>query len=372
MESLTNQSDPSSQRLPLWVTLLIWGSLVGLVFFFWEAFSLVFMLLLAAAAVAGLLRPVSRRVSHNPMHGGLIVGLGFWVVFASLIALLGWLLYDPIAQQFQQWPETEQSINRVLREWLQWLGIDVEVTLRELLLGVVAWLGGEGGPDMDILAELADGIGVLVVALVVLVFGSTFLLIEPPGLITGPIARILPDAYGKAVRATFGDIDFRLRWWLIGIMISMSAVGTLAGFGFWLAGLEFWLPLAIFAGLAEIVPILGPSVAFLIALLFAATQGPNEMIGVLIVWAVVQVLEPYVLVPIVMRKAVRIPPVVTLFTVVLWARIFGPLGLLLAIPINITIWAFISNFVLKRREQARQQYGRSPPPPSTPPPQTSD
>ena len=75
------------------------------------------------------------------------------------------------------------------------------------------------------------------------------------------------------------------------------------------------------------------------------------MVGVLITWAIIQVLEPYVLVPIVMRKAVRIPPVVTVFTVVLWARILGPMGLLLAIPINITLWSFISNFVLKSRER---------------------
>ncbi|MEX0653556.1 MAG: AI-2E family transporter [Phycisphaeraceae bacterium] len=356
---MSDQSAAPPHRLPLWVTLLVWVTTIGVVFYFWDAFSLVFLLLLAAASVAALLRPWSRQISQQPNRGGLVSGLGFWAVFGGLLVLLGWLLYDPVAQQLQQWPETEQRINEVLQQWALRFGMDVDITLRGLLLGAVEWLGGEGGPDMDVLATIADSIGVAVVALAVLMFGSTFLLIEPPGALTGPLARLLPDDYRKTVRATFADIDFRLRWWVIGLLVSMSAVGTLSGLGFWLAGLNFWLPLAIFAGLAEIVPILGPTMAFLIALLFAATQGPTQMVGVLIVWGAIQVIEPYIIVPMVMRRAVRMAPVVTIFTVVLWTRIFGMLGLLLAIPINIVIWAFISNVVLKYREEQRQN--KSPP-----------
>ena len=101
-------------------------------------------------------------------------------------------------------------------------------------------------------------------------------------------------------------------------------------------------------GLAELVPTLGPIAAFALALLVAFAQGTSEVIGVTVVYAVIQLLESYVLLPLVMRGAVRIPPVVTLFTVVLWGTIFGFAGFILAVPIDLTIWTFADHFVLRR------------------------
>ncbi|NLX03627.1 MAG: AI-2E family transporter [Phycisphaerae bacterium] len=127
----------------------------------------------------------------------------------------------------------------------------------------------------------------------------------------------------------------------------MAIVAAVSWIGFLLIGLPLALSLALLAGFSEIVPTIGPAVAFLIAFLFALSQGTYYAVGVAVIYAVNQLIESYVLPPIVMKKAVKVPPIVTLFTVVLWSKVFGILGLLLALPIDLTIWSFFKHLLVK-------------------------
>ncbi len=334
------------RRLPLWITILVVAAALALLGWFFHTVTLVLLLFLAAAAIASLVRPLRRYLlPRHPSLAGLLLGLSLWVGVVAILALMVLLLGMRLQQEFARWPEIEAQIDQMLQHIGMTFGLDDELTLRGLLVQALNWLAGEE----DVLAEMVDRIGVAVVGVVLLVFGSTFLMMEPHGRITRPLAQMLPAIHRPTILAVFTDIEARLRWWVLGIMISMIAVGLLAYIGLTIVGLEFALPLAILAGLAEIVPVLGPTIAFLIILLFAATQDPTLVLGVAIVWLIIQIIEPYIIVPTVMRHAVRIPPLVTLFTVVLWARILGPLGLLLAIPLNLTIWTFLEHFVLRQR-----------------------
>jgi predicted PurR-regulated permease PerM len=139
----------------------------------------------------------------------------------------------------------------------------------------------------------------------------------------------------------------------------MALIALASGLGFWLVGLEFALPLALFAGVAQSVPTFGPLLTLLLSLVVAATQGLPQVIGVVGVYIVVQSLESYVLTPLVMKRAVNVPPVVTLLTIILWGNVFGLAGLVLAIPIDLTIWAFLRNHIIEARDEG---------PPATPPP----
>src|SRR5690606_18560946 len=85
-----------------------------------------------------------------------------------------------------------------------------------------------------------------------------------------------------------------------------------------------------------------------VATMFALTQGTSTAIGVAVVYLVIQGIESYALVPIVMKRAVMIPPVVTLFTVVLWGKVFGAAGLFLAIPLDLLVWSFADRFLRQR------------------------
>jgi predicted PurR-regulated permease PerM len=143
----------------------------------------------------------------------------------------------------------------------------------------------------------------------------------------------------------------RLRRWVLGTMISMTIVFTASFLGYRAVGLELALPVAMIAGLAEIVPTVGPAAAAVVAVLFAATQTGGVVVGVLLVYAIVQSIEAYLILPMIMRGAVKIHPAVTLFSVVLWGKLFGVPGLMLAIPINLTIAAAVEFLYVRPRDQ---------------------
>jgi predicted PurR-regulated permease PerM len=172
-----------------------------------------------------------------------------------------------------------------------------------------------------------------------------FLLGERERTLLRPVLRLLPARRQPQVDAALLELPRKLRWFLLGSLTSMSATGLASVIGFQLAGLRFAIPLGLLAGLSELVPTFGPTFVFLIALLVAATEGAAMVVKVLVVWAVVQTLESYILQPVIMKRAVRIPPLVTLFSVVFWGKVFGLGGLLLAIPLNLVLWSFASHLL---------------------------
>jgi predicted PurR-regulated permease PerM len=192
--------------------------------------------------------------------------------------------------------------------------------------------------------------GSIVIATALIGFGALFMLAEPPGMIVRQFHRLAPR-FGPAIEGSLRDMETSFRWWPLGTLFSMVVVGVVQGLGYWAVGLRFALPLGAFAGLAEIVPTFGPLAAFLVALMVAGTQSMTQVIGVTVVYVVVQLLESNLLIPLVMQRAVNIPPLVTLFTIILWGQLFGILGLILTIPINLAVWTLIDRFYIRTIEQ---------------------
>ena len=328
------------------VALLVWAMALALFFYFFKSFRLLFLGVLAAGCLAAALHPLMRYVPGGRAVSAIIVGVAPVVLTVALVIGLSWLLAGPIKREAQRWPEVEQRLNGTLAAWSERSGLKEPLTVDTLLKESGKFVAESGGEVVKTTTGALSGIAM---SLVFVFFGSIFLLAEPPGRLLRPLVAPLPARRRDQVRAAFDDLVPRLRWWVIGTLVSMAVVGVAAWIGFLIAGLEFALPMALLAGLAEIVPTVGPAAAFLVALLFAATQGTGTIIGVAVVYLVIQAIESYVIVPLVMKKAVKMPPVVTLFTVVLWGKVFGAGGLFLAIPINLVIWSFYDHLVLRPR-----------------------
>src|SRR5690606_32523693 len=130
-------------------------------------------------------------------------------------------------------------------------------------------------------------------------FGAIFMLIEQEQRFMRPILEMLPARRRNQFIGAIDDLEPRLRWWLIGALISTTTVGVLAWVGFRIVGLEFALPLAMLVGMAEIVPTVGPAAAFLLAVLLGLTQSSGTALGVAAVYLVIQTIESYALYPVV-------------------------------------------------------------------------
>ena len=120
----------------------------------------------------------------------------------------------------------------------------------------------------------------------------------------------------------------------------MTVVGVLTGIGTALIGLPSPVALGLFAGLAAFVPIVGPIVSVVPAVLLALDQGPEMILWAILVYFVVQQIESNLIYPFIQKRAVNLPPVLTLFGVLGLGTLFGPLGVMFASPLLVVglVW----------------------------------
>jgi predicted PurR-regulated permease PerM len=326
-----------------------WAVALFLAFYFFPAFQLVFLCLLGSAILASTLQPLAHRIPAKRWPSAVIAGLVPIAGVALLAVLLAWLLWTVLHEQAGQWPQTRAGIDQLLARWSHTLGLDTPLDVRSLQEQLTAALTGGGGKVAAVAAgAVANGI----VALILVLFGAMFLLGERERTLLLPLLALLPPRRRPQVESAVLALGPKLRWWLLGALASMTATGVASGIGFLIAGIPLALPLAVMAGFSELVPTFGPTVVFLVAMLIAATTGPKAVISVLVVWAVVQTLESYVLQPTIMKRAVKVPPLITLFSVVFWGKVFGLAGLLLAIPLDLVVWSFATHLMGDRDGEA--------------------
>lgn len=341
------------------VGLSLWALAVFLAFRFFAAARFVVLGGLGAAAVAATIQPLA---DHMPGRwAGLRAILAMALVLlavAGVLVLAVWALYGPLERGVQQLPQIVDRANSGLEDLAADFGIYIDLTVRD-----VAETGGQlltGGSVGTWIQGVVSGLLGVGLAVAVVLIGALYLLATPAGTLCDRAVKLLPPSRQEQTRQALRDLQPEYRWWMIGTAVSMVAISVSFGIGFWIIGLEFALPLAIFGGLAQVVPTFGPMVTFAFSLLIAATQGWGHVLSVTVVYVAVQAMESYLLTPMVMRKAVRVPAIVTLFTIILWGNIFGVAGLILAIPLDVTIWAFLKRHLIHDHETAEGD--RAPPP----------
>lgn len=143
------------------------------------------------------------------------------------------------------------------------------------------------------------------------------------------------------VKLLLQKIEDKLGAWLHGQLLLSLIVGTLVYIGLFLLGVEFALPLAIIAGLLEVVPVIGPIISAIPAVLLGLTVSPLFALLVAGLYLAIQQLENQIIVPQVMKRAVGINPLLVILAVSVGGRLLGIAGALLAVPIAVVIQLII-------------------------------
>jgi len=132
-----------------------------------------------------------------------------------------------------------------------------------------------------------------------------------------------------------------LAGWLKGQAISMLFVGLATWIALAALGIPAPLVLGIIAGILDFVPFFGPVVSGALAILLAFTQGPRAALYVAVLVLLIQQTEAHVMVPLLQRWAVKLPPVLSLVAVVVFAGLFGVPGVLLATPLMVVAMVLV-------------------------------
>lgn len=133
------------------------------------------------------------------------------------------------------------------------------------------------------------------------------------------------------------NLEIRLGNWVSAELILMTIIGVLSYLGYLFLGVKFAVPLAIIAGLLEVIPTVGPTIAVIFAALIGLTISPMTSLFIVIWGVVVQQLENNFLVPKIMGKACGLNPLVTILLLLTGTKLAGFIGAVLAIPIYLTV-----------------------------------
>ena len=305
---------------------------------------LLFVSILLASALEPMVGWLRQRLPIGRVGTILVVYLTFFVVMLGLAFIVLPAAVNQGQRILASLPDTIDQI----REWASHLR---PVALSRSITALVDSVGETFAPApppgtaevVKVGTAVAEG-AVFLFTMLALVF---FWLIEHARLQRYTLA-FLPATRRAGARRAWNEIETRLGLWVRGQLILMGSIGAAIATACALLGVPGALLLGLIAALAEAIPIIGPILGAIPAILVAATVSPELALVVAGVCLVFQLIESNVLVPMVMRNTIGISPLLVLFSLLVGGAVGGLLGAFLAVPIAASVEIVLS------RLQARE------------------
>jgi predicted PurR-regulated permease PerM len=329
---------PGLRIVDLWL-------LLALLLLLWVAWQLLSVLMLFFAGVLfalvlrGAMRPLQQRLRW-PANGALLAVV---LVGGLLLGAGSWLMGAAASEQLQTLTDTLPRAWQALRNWVA-------------SFAPGRWLLAQWDPDalkpddLQQLAGLATGtlnatVGALGSAVVAIAVGL-YLAADPQTYQRG-LLRLLPRERQPLATRTFDATGTALSRWLVGQGVSMLVVGTLTAIGLALVGMPLVVPLGVIAGVLEFVPYFGAVASGVLIVAVALTVDEYTALWAALVCLAVQQTEAYVVQPLVQRLAVRLPPVLSILSVLIFGLLFGLPGVLLAAPLMVLSMTLIDELYVQ-------------------------
>jgi predicted PurR-regulated permease PerM len=168
------------------------------------------------------------------------------------------------------------------------------------------------------------------------------------------LLSLLAHDQRKTVRDTWDLIDAKLGAFVRGQLVLIAFVGTVLSLAFWAIGVPFWLLLGIFAGIVEIIPVIGPLVAGAAAIAVGLTDSWQVALGAGLAVLVVRMFEDYIVVPRVLGHAVGLSPLLVLVSVTAIGLLLGGVYVLLAVPIAAVLVTLV-DVIVREKDPAEEE-----------------
>lgn len=338
----------SASRSGQWSGLLV--GFVGLVislYILWQIRQ-VLLLVFAAVVFATVLNRVVQLLQRLHVKRGIAIAI---TVVLLLVLLTGFfaLVVPPIIGQSQQLLDLVPVALERLRGWADWLQTVIPAqlveeirSLRAPTQNLQAWATRLfGGFFTFFSSSLAAALNLLLVVVL------TIMLLANPSPYRQGFILLFPSFYRRRVSEILSECETSLTGWIKGTLFNMFVIAVLSFVGLSLLRVPLPLVCAVLAGLLEFIPNLGPTLSVIPPVLLALLAAPWKAGAVLVLYFLIQQFEGLILVPVVMQSQVSLLPATTLVAVVVFASIFGFLGLFLAVPLLIVTQVWLKEVLVK-------------------------
>lgn len=268
----------------------------------------------------------------------LSVAIPYVIVFAfftSLVIPLIPFFVSQIQSLFIIFPRYIDQAARIL-------GIQIEASQAGSFIS--SEIGAIGQNAFSLTSKVFGGLFSMLTIFVV----SFYLLLDHPR-IKKYLVNLIPVQNQKRVLLITSQIEEKLGGWFRGQIALCLFIGSITWIGLTFLGLEFALPLALVAGILEIIPTVGPIISAIPAIIVALNTSLNSALIVVTFYIFLQAFENNLLVPRIMQKAVGLHPIVIIVSVIIGSELLGIIGALLAIPF-VSFLLILFNSLSKRSE----------------------
>jgi predicted PurR-regulated permease PerM len=168
------------------------------------------------------------------------------------------------------------------------------------------------------------------------------------------VSSLLPRPKRKRLRDTWDLIDLKLGAFVRGQALLIALVGTVLSITFWAIGLPYFILIGAFAGIVEIVPVIGPIVAGAVAVGVGLTESWQLALAAGIAVLVVRLLEDYLIIPRVLGDAVGLSPLLILVSITAVGILFGGFAVILAVPL-VAILVTVLDVVVYKKDPSEEE-----------------
>ncbi len=302
--------------------------------------------------VAWLLRPLvlklDKKINNNALSS-VIVFSGFVLIILVLIYAFIPTIYNEVNELVGLLPGFVEKVTGNINEFFSNIdisGIDLNSFKDKLLLNITN-ISTEFASDLpnlliDIIASIFSGIGTFVMGLII----GIYMLIDYDN-VCSHFLKLFSGSVQSDVIKLCNQMSIEVRKCVNGTFLVALMVLFCDSIGFTLIGLNAPLLFGLFCGITDLIPYIGPYIGGAAAVIVGLTQDPLIGIGTLIICVIVQIVESYILQPIVMSKASNLHPIVIIIALLVFGHFFGILGMVLATPI-LTIGRVLYEFIKEK------------------------
>jgi predicted PurR-regulated permease PerM len=340
--------EPPRVVIPRWVQLVLLPIALLAAWALARASGKVLLLFVVAGVIALILNPAVAFLQRSRLPRGLAV-LSVYLAFFLTLTGIGFLLANPISNQVRAFthnlPHIVNEANRAIAELQSYLnnhGIHVHLvkqgkTALQTLQDKISKSSSEivtfgGGLATEIVSASFDVLLVFVLSVYTLLYGER---------IGRLVRRVMPDGDGTPADDYPTLIQNAVARYVGGQLLFSLVMGTTAGVALYLfgvlgifpAGSKYAVVFAVFFGLMELIPYLGPILGALPPMLVALLTNPISALWVGLLFLGLQQLEGHVVAPQVFGHTLRINPLLVIFALLLGLHLYGLVGALVALPI---------------------------------------
>jgi predicted PurR-regulated permease PerM len=301
---------------------------IASIYFLARTYSIL-ILLFAALIISFSISPLVQKLENKKVPRALSSIVILISVFALFAFAISTLIAPVIAQTQQLIEKLPDLTNKIL---------PYQINFNDF----TSQFSSVPGKFVNIALDTVTGI-ISTLAVVVMSF---YLLQERPK-IEGYLKFWFADK-GEAYYKVVSELEKYVGFWFRGQLLLMLIIGVLAYIGFTIIGIPYALPLALIAGLTEIVPNIGPIIATVPAAIVGFSFSPAMGIGAMVVAVAIHQLENNLITPTVMKQAAGLNPIVTIIAIMIGLQIGGPLMSILAIPLVLSIRVILTHLKLNK------------------------